>query len=210
MLPGDRIAILALDQSTTATGVAYAVCSEDRQDILYHTCLESEVKGDTMADRLSRLMDMRHDFIGFVNGLGAIDLIAFEQPFFSKQSTNWDASPMALGALLTIPRLRGVEVVPVMRQAGCAVAGCGALYRQSAKTAREKADKRKRLKAEVIAWARQNLGLQISEEGSDVADAATIAIAAYREWAKAEEAKRNAALPLFGAGSRRRGKAAVK
>jgi hypothetical protein len=150
---------------------------------------------------MSRLRTIRADFEGFVARYPGIDLIAYERPFVTaNRSSSWDALPMALGALLTIPWLSNLPIVPVMRQAACIAAGCGSLYRESAKTANEKRDKRLRLKAAVIDWANRELCLGLDESQDAIADAAAVAYAAWGQYR--QEQLIASQKPLFGKGSR--------
>lgn len=202
------ITILGIDQSTDQTGVVLARCGETIH-ILRHATLTSSAKGNDLQARIARLRDHRRQLADFVVSVSrsacpdTIDLIAYEQPFVGPAAkANWDALPMALGAFLTLSTLSGIPIVAVSRQAACKEAGCSMLYQRRVTTAREREDKRQELKAAVIGWANSLFALHLADDEDGIADAAAVAVAAYRQYQAAEEAKRNTIRPLMGKGSR--------
>lgn len=201
------LTILCLDQSTEATGVAVITCGAGGCAVIAKNTLRAEgIKGDDDMALANRLRIMRHDLSVFLTGLNvAFDMIAYEQPFAGARSTGWKASPMCLGAFLTLPDFHNIPVRAVMRQAACKVAGCSDIYRESVPSEKVRKEKRKRLKAAVIEWARNFLGLTLADDDDAIADACAVGVACWVSYCDAErtEDEKAAQMVLLGKGSRK-------
>lgn len=184
--------VLGIDPSTDVTGVALVEMPEigEAKVLLYGsfdaTAAMKEkcksVKGkkvSAIGARILRIAWTRRQIICWLEiMLLNIDLVAYE--LGGGPGTQSDqAGDMALGCYLTIGSILGLPIEGVMRGSACSVAGAHHVYREKAgSTSREKAEKRARLKAAVIAGINQRCGLELDESQDAEADAIAIAIAA--------------------------------
>lgn len=144
---------------------------------------------------------------------GPVDILAFEQPFHRGGPTTL-AMLGCVGAYLTLSDFGKVPICPVMVASAKAVWGGNikdtSLTRAEAATltAKEKrklqGERRTGLKRRCCIWASQTFGREFTGPGGEAeADAAAVAVAAYKKHLKAEEeiARAAAQKPMFGPGS---------
>lgn len=113
---------------------------------------------------------------------------------------------MAGGSYLTLDAIADKPICLVTRSAACSAAGCWHLFMEPrGETSREQEDKRRRLKAAVIAWANLAFSscpsgwVRLNPDEDAIADALAVAVVAHSEIRQATMAAIQR--PLFGKGS---------
>lgn len=186
--------IIAIDHSTEITGIALVHVPEvgcpqvissaafNAKEHLRLLCKERpEIRKESAEKVRQRRIHWTRSMIS--RWLGALpidgfDLLAYERGG-GPGSQSDQAGDWALGAYLTVSHFIELPLVAVMRGSACTSVGAGAVYREKAgSTSPEKAAKRARLKAAVIAGVNQKCGLDLGESDDGRADAIAVGIAA--------------------------------
>lgn len=177
--------LLALDPSTDKTGVAILDVESPRLPLLvaYASFDGFELTGQppsrtTLMDRLERISETRIALASWLTQHEvALSYVAFETQSGRGHASS-EALVMAVGNYLTLPCLRRLPPIEVNRSAGCAAVGASKVYAERAgTTAAEKAAKRARLKAAVIAGVNARMGLSLTPDQDAEADAIAVGLA---------------------------------
>ena len=203
----DGTTILALDPSTDVTGVALVTFARSG-DPLFCRCAAfhaPDVQGKDLAARIARIRIVRNDIEAWLTDGPAFSHVACES-FFHRGKDATEAGIMAGGSYLTLDAIADKPICLVTRSAACSAAGCWHLFMEPrGETSREQEDKRRRLKAAVIAWANLAFSscpsgwVRLNPDEDAIADALAVAVVAHSEIRQATMAAIQR--PLFGRGS---------
>jgi Holliday junction resolvasome RuvABC endonuclease subunit len=168
--------VLGLDVSTKVIGIALLRIDDDGPKVLYTKKVQAPVPArdlSTLKQRISRIASLRERAeLALDEVERRIDLVAVEQNFARNQNMA-GALNQAIGAALTIQRLKGAEIVEVRPNERLAAIGLSG--RENYFSAKGDSH-RDQVKLVVIERVRQKFGLQLSD---DEADAVCIALAGY-------------------------------
>jgi Holliday junction resolvasome RuvABC endonuclease subunit len=176
--------ILALDPSTDITGAAILQLNGLEVSLIAYTAFDAfELTGQPksrhkLVDRLARIAETRHALSAWLATQPVVECVAYETQSGRGHASS-EALVMAVGAYLTLSRLRRRGLIEVNRSSGCAAVGASKVYSESAgTTAKEKEAKRARLKQAVIAGVNTKMGLTLTEDQDAEADAIAVGLAA--------------------------------
>lgn len=177
--------LLALDPSTDKTGVAILDVESPRLPLLvaYGSFDGFELTNQppsrtTLMDRLERICETRIALASWLTQQEvSLSFVAYETQSGRGHASS-EALVMAVGSYLTLTSLRRLPPIEVNRSAGCGAVGASKVYAERAgTTAAEKAVKRARLKAAVIAGVNARMGLSLTSEQDAEADAIAVGLA---------------------------------
>lgn len=176
--------VLALDPSTDITGAAIFRLEASGASLVAYTAFDAfELTGQPksrheLVDRMERIAATRQALSAWLATQPDVEAVAYETQSGRGHASS-EALVMAVGAYLTLSRLKRRDLVEVNRSSGCAAVGASKVYAQPAGTTnREKEAKRARLKQAVIAGVNQKMGLTLTEDQDAEADAIAVGLAA--------------------------------
>lgn len=177
MNPTDSIIVFGIDPGTEVTGVALLEANPNKvlRVIAVAAAVTTKHHNDRVTARDWRINETGVMITNWLTNHPTVDAVGCEEPYFNpKFGQNNYAT---LGLLRACGHYMGLSILGDARRYDIAIATAKAVYK-GAKLRREQA------KPAVMAWARREWGLTISDDanGEAEADALSVAVATWGKW----------------------------